>query len=61
MFGSKCYFQLKAAMGGKKDVFEHINIEWDLIFDEPQDMVDYSEDEADVSINDILKNPSVKL
>ena len=24
--------QLKAAMGGKKDMFEHINIEWDLIF-----------------------------
>ena len=42
-------------MGGKKDVFEHINIEWDLIFDEPQDMVDYSEDEADVSANNILK------
>ena len=25
------YFQLKAAMAGKKDVFDHINIEWDLM------------------------------
>ncbi|WAR15867.1 ASAP1-like protein [Mya arenaria] len=40
-----CAELLKAAMAGKKDVFEHISIEWDLITDEGPD---YSDDDLDM-------------
>ncbi|KAL4217594.1 Arf-GAP with SH3 domain [Mactra antiquata] len=41
-----CAELLKAAMNGKKDVFEHINIEWDLMMDEGLDY--QSDDDIDI-------------
>ncbi|XP_052272308.1 arf-GAP with SH3 domain, ANK repeat and PH domain-containing protein 2-like isoform X2 [Dreissena polymorpha] len=50
-----CADLCKAAMEGKKDVFEHINIEWDLMTDEGPE---YSDDDLDVPEKHPRSRPS---
>ncbi|XP_045181837.2 arf-GAP with SH3 domain, ANK repeat and PH domain-containing protein 2-like isoform X2 [Mercenaria mercenaria] len=50
-----CAELAKAAMAGKKDVFEHINIEWDLMTDEGPD---FSDDELELEPRKPRSRPS---